>query len=142
MLQAAKRRRRRYPLGVLSAKRGGRPRRVVPTRRVDLTMKVIEILAPVAMIGLSASNVAAAPFHHHHVSVTHPRRAHEPRDFAGSNPAGEDNPYANYHGPGSEVLNATVRAANEPGVTLELAPDAKETATGGPVGGPPGFDGS
>ena len=55
---------------------------------------------------------------------------------------GGDNPYAGYSGPGSAVLNATERAKKEPGVTLELAPDAKETATGGPVGGPPGFDGS
>ena len=55
--------------------------------------------------------------------------------------SGYYNPYAGYEGPGSIVLNATERARREPGVTLELSPDAKETATGGPVGGVPGFDG-
>lgn len=33
----------------------------------------------------------------------------------------------------------TAKAYTEPGVTLELAPDAKLTATGGPSGGVPGF---
>ena len=41
----------------------------------------------------------------------------------------------------SIVLRHTIKAQSEPGVTLELAPDAKETATGGPVGGVPGFSG-
>lgn len=51
-------------------------------------------------------------------------------------------PYLGYTGPGSIVLNRTQEAQHEPGVTLDLAPDAKETATGGPVGGVPGFDGN
>ena len=54
----------------------------------------------------------------------------------------EEAPYdPRYAGPGAVVFNATRRAAHEPGVTNELAPDAKETATGGPSGGVPGFDG-
>ena len=65
-----------------------------------------------------------------------PVQSQEP--YAGLN----RNPYAGYTGPGSAVLNATVQSERDPGVTLELAPDAKETATGGPVGGPPGYDGS
>ena len=36
---------------------------------------------------------------------------------------------------------ATARAYREPGTTLDLAPDAKLTATGGPSGGVPGFSG-
>lgn len=39
------------------------------------------------------------------------------------------------------VRAATERAQNEPGVTRELAPDARQTATGGPSGGVPGFSG-
>ena len=41
--------------------------------------------------------------------------------------------------PGEIILNQTERAQHEPGVTQELAPDAKQTATGGPSGGVPGF---
>ena len=44
--------------------------------------------------------------------------------------------------PGAIISSATRRSQREPGVTLELAPDARETATGGPVGGVPGYDGS
>ena len=111
-------------------------------------MRIALLLAPIAAIGLS-SPVAAWPYHHHrhataarHAFVVRADRA--PNAQANQEPIGGGayNPYAHYTGPGSAVLNATVRAAGEPGVTLELAPDAKETATGGPVGGPPGFDGS
>ena len=112
-------------------------------------MKLVLILVPVAAIGLTAPGAAAGPYHHsphaaaaartHHGRTTDERVIHASQEPLGS---GEINPYATYAGPGSAVLNATVRAAREPGVTLELAPDAKETATGGPVGGPPGFDGS
>ena len=96
------------------------------------------------------SPAMAAPYHHHHgygpvTAHAGLGRAHDQRVIHASQErlgSGQVNPYAGYRGPGSAVLNATVRAAGEPGVTLELAPDAKETATGGPVGGPPGFDGS
>ena len=54
----------------------------------------------------------------------------------------EEAPYdPSYTGPGATIFEATKKAQHEPGVTLELAPDAKETATGGPVDGVPGFDG-
>ena len=45
------------------------------------------------------------------------------------------------YAPGEIIRDATERAQREPGVTSELAPDAKQTATGGPVGGVPGFEG-
>ena len=44
--------------------------------------------------------------------------------------------------PGAIVRQQTERSAREPGVTEELAPDAKETATGGPSGGVPGRSGN
>ena len=48
-----------------------------------------------------------------------------------------------YAGGWEAAANArlTAQAYREPGVTLELAPDAKQTATGGPSGGVPGFSG-
>ena len=39
------------------------------------------------------------------------------------------------------IARATERAQTEPGITNELAPDSRQTATGGPVGGVPGYDG-
>ena len=112
-------------------------------------MKRLYLSAVTAALGL-CSSVAAAPLHHHLGGGRHhDRRIAAPRVrerviHASQEPlgSGQVNPYAGYNGPGSAVLNATVRAAGEPGVIHELAPDAKETATGGPVGGPPGFDGS
>lgn len=55
-------------------------------------------------------------------------------------------PYAGYGGSYADTQNdavarATARAYTEPGVTQELAPDAKQSATGGPSGGVPGFSG-
>lgn len=43
--------------------------------------------------------------------------------------------------PGWEIRAQTERAQNEPGLTSELSPGAKQTATGGPSGGVPGFSG-
>ena len=106
-------------------------------------MKRLLLLAPIAACLVAAPAVAGptvhAHWHHHHrraPAVAARVQSQEP--YAGLN----SNPYAGYTGPGSAVLNATVQSERDPGVTLELAPDAKETATGGPVGGPPGFDGS
>ena len=101
-----------------------------------------------ATIGLCMPAIAGSPAHGSHAGAAararhaSVRRGRVPRAFLQAPAGGGDNPYAGYSGPGSAVLNATERAKKEPGVTLELAPDAKETATGGPVGGPPGFDGS
>ena len=51
-------------------------------------------------------------------------------------------PYAYAGGWQAEAIaRATARQQAAPGLTEELAPDAKETATGGPVGGIPGFSG-
>ncbi len=49
--------------------------------------------------------------------------------------------YSNYNGPGAIVLRRGLEAQFEPGVTEELYPDAKQTATGGPAGGIPGAGG-
>ena len=46
--------------------------------------------------------------------------------------------YNGYNGPGATVLKKTLKAQHEPGVAEEIAPDAKQTATGGPSGGLPG----
>ena len=43
--------------------------------------------------------------------------------------------------PGSIIIRKTIRAQAEPGVTTEIAPDSKQTATGGPSGGIPGASG-
>ncbi len=54
----------------------------------------------------------------------------------------EEAPYdPSYYGYGTQVFRRTIQAAHEPGVTLELDPAAKETATGGPSGGLPSQSG-
>ena len=49
--------------------------------------------------------------------------------------------YDHYKGPGATVLKKSLEAQHEPGVAQEIAPDAKQTATGGPSGGLPGLSG-
>ena len=49
--------------------------------------------------------------------------------------------YDGYQGPGSTVLRSGLAAQHDPGVSEELSPGAKQTATGGPAGGLPGFGG-
>ena len=49
--------------------------------------------------------------------------------------------YDGYNGSGSIVLKKSLKAQKEPGVAQEVAPDAKQTATGGPSGGLPGTSG-
>ena len=57
-------------------------------------------------------------------------------------PAAPALPYAYWGGWQTEAIaRATARQQAAPGLTEELAPDAKETATGGPAGGVPGFSG-
>ena len=54
----------------------------------------------------------------------------------------EEAPYdPAYQGPGAEVFRRTIQSAHEPGVTLQLDPEAKESATGGPSGGLPSQSG-
>ena len=66
--------------------------------------------------------------------------AHPPSGYA--RPRGERQGYgALYETPGGAVAAAAARAQTEPGVTQELSPDARQSATGGPSGGVPGFSG-
>ncbi len=77
---------------------------------------------------------------------------HRHHRYAAAQPYGSGEPYGDrnarypqfYGGGGWEAAtNArlTAQAYREPGVTLELAPDSKQSATGGPSGGVPGFSG-
>ena len=88
-------------------------------------------LAVVATATVAVVPAYAGPYHHHH--------SHR----AGSlNYYGEG--YSQSYGgswEGEAIARATERMQYAPGVTNELAPDAKETATGGPAGGVPGFSG-
>ena len=49
--------------------------------------------------------------------------------------------YNGYEGPGATVLRRGLEAQFDPGATSEISPGAKQTATGGPSGGVPGFGG-
>ena len=113
------------------------------------------LLASTAALTTFAGSVQARSHHSHgHSAYTASRRVPALSAGLGSDVmrghavsqevlgSSQYNPYADYEGPGSIVLNLTEKARREPGVTFELAPDAKETATGGPVGGVPGFDGT
>ena len=86
------------------------------------------------------TGTALAGHLHHRYRVSHHRSFVAPYSdpaygYASPSPAG-------WISSAEIVRQATARAYLEPGTTLELAPDAKETATGGPVGGVPGFDGT
>ncbi len=123
-------------------------------------MRVSIAIAALAAAGLTASatGAAARPLHHHRLYAYHhhgygyapfpfqPYRRGYPTT-AGGYDHGPGYGYPPYgypggaYGAGQIIENATIRAQHEPGVTSELAPDAKQTATGGPVGGVPGFSG-
>ena len=118
-----------------------------------MTHRIFSMASAAALLAASTINVDAQP---RHVGIV----AHHHRHYAGaSSHAGtagfrysppvdprygyEEAPYdPSYQGPGADVFAATKKAQHEPGVTLDLEPDAKETATGGPVGGIPGHDGT
>jgi hypothetical protein len=93
-------------------------------------MKQIKTLAicSTAVLALLATTIGsdAQPRHRHHAR------------YANVYPA---QAYASDDVPGGIVARLTARAQNEPGLTRELAPDSRQTASGGPVGGVPGFDG-
>ena len=104
-----------------------------------------------ALVALSTSDVEARAGHARLVAHHHHRYAGVtpyPGAYGYSAPVDprygyEEAPYdPAYQGPGAEVFALTRQAQHEPGVTLELEPDAKQTATGGPVGGIPGRDGT
>ena len=86
-------------------------------------------LAVAATATIGASPAFAWQPHHH--------RAHR----AGSLNYYDQNYVGSYGGSweGAAIARATERMQYAPGVTNELAPDAKATPTGGPSGGVPGF---
>ena len=105
------------------------------------------IIAAAVLTG-PATAATARP---HHKAVIHHRLArgggsdgassHPRRRYGAAPPlASSEGPgYAGstYEGPGAEVFRQTVRAAHAPGLTSEIDPDAKQSATGGPSGGLP-----
>ena len=93
-----------------------------------------------AAIVLMTGNASAGQLYRRY-HVSHHRQLVAPGPYAGYGNAPQPAPGA-WTSNAEIVRQATARAYREPGTTLELAPDAKETATGGPVGGVPGFDGS
>ena len=97
-------------------------------------MTALRLTAIAAGLALVASPALARHRHHHFV--------HADRLPAPAYGYGYPSPYAYEGGWQAEVI-ARAAAAQQasPGLTEELAPDAKETATGGPVGGVPGFSG-
>ncbi len=116
------------------------------------TSMTIALFATGAM--LAASPALAHSIHHHRhyrYAAAQPdgsgepygyRNAPYPQAYGGYYGAGR---YGNGYGygyaggwEGEANARLTARAYREPGLALELAPDAKETATGGPVGGLPG----
>ncbi len=93
--------------------------------------KMIALVVGAVVLAMSPA-LGRDRLHHHH------RRAAVAHGYA--------QPYAGYGGSYADtqddaVARATARAYTEPGVTQELAPDAKQSATGGPSGGVPGFSG-
>ena len=122
--------------------------------------QLIYMMSGVAIASLTVSAAEARPHHegvvaHHHYRYHHhhyrygtataasiPYRAERP-SFGNPYPVRpqygyEEAPYnPGYQGPGAEVYRRTIESAHEPGVTLQLDPEAKETATGGPSGGIP-----
>ena len=108
------------------------------------TLKTMALIA--AGTALVATPVLAQGASHHH---RHYRYGPAQPDGSGE-PYGYRNApypqfYGGYYGGGGweAQTNArlTAQAYREPGVTLELAPDSKQSATGGPSGGVPGFSG-
>ena len=123
-------------------------------------MKTIPTILLASACALTLAPVASArPLHHHHhiahasyIGARHgyPAYGHaalgEPQEDGGAFNAGAAQVpprgfYNNYYGPGATVLRRGVAAQYEPGATQEIEPDAKQTATGGPVGGLPGRSG-
>jgi len=101
-------------------------------------MKMIRLTTIGAALTLLATPSLA--WHHHHRS-TH-TSAYPAHGYAYPAYAYGSQPFASEFGWQAEAIaHATAAQQAAPGLTEELAPDAKETATGGPVGGVPGFSG-
>ena len=90
---------------------------------------VLVVASVTAFCSMVSSGNAADTYrrHPHHVARTY--------EYAAPG-------YPHYSRSADWIAAAAARAQTEPGVTSELSPDAKQTATGGPVGGVPGFDGT
>ncbi len=104
-----------------------------------MVLKLSHVAATAALLVLSTSAVEArhAKVHvHHHYArggTPGPRApSTSPRYGYEQSPAD-----STYQGPGADVYRQTILSAHAPGTALELDPDAKETATGGPAGGLP-----
>lgn len=105
-------------------------------------MSSTQTLAAVAAAVVLFAVPASARPDHPRVHLRHHVQARQP---FGHDRAPYPQAYGGYYGSAGweAATNArlTAQAYREPGVTLELAPDAKQTATGGPSGGVPGFSG-
>lgn len=111
-------------------------------------MKTIGRSPVLAAMVLAVASTGAPAQSHHHDRHRAAARHHAPHDaHRGAYPDyGYDDPrnapaYGGYGWQGEAIREATERAQHEPGLTRELAPDSRQTATGGPVGGVPGFSG-
>ncbi len=89
---------------------------------------MIPLRFTVAVAALTlAVSPALARHRHHRLPVLPPEAAAPPTYWGGWQ--------------AEAIARATARQRAAPGLTEELAPDALETATGGPSGGVPGFSG-
>ena len=104
------------------------------------------VMAGAAILVLSASAADARTHHvarhahHHHARVGYDARrgARELGDGAQSGAGDGFAPAASsYQGPGADVFRRAIQTEQAPGVTREIDPDAKQSATGGPAGGLP-----
>ena len=119
--------------------------------------QLLYMISGVALASLGASAAQARPHHrrvadHHHyrygyaTAANIPYRAERP-SFRNPYPLRpqygyEEAPYDGaYQGAGADVFRRTIQSAHEPGVTLQVEPESKETATGGPAGGLPSQSG-
>ena len=114
--------------------------------------QVFYIISSIAAASVLTSAAEARPRHHrvaarHHVygraTASNIPYTSERRSFRNPYPVRpqysyEEAPYdPSYQGPGADVFRRTIQAQHEPGVTLQIDPDAKQSATGGPAGGLP-----
>ncbi len=101
-------------------------------------------------VAIAATVLSLSPafaWHRYHAARPHVAFAHAYRHalssaYARAYPHAGASAYPYWGGWQAAVIaRATAEQQNAPGVTNELAPDNMATATGGPVGGVPGFSG-
>ena len=104
-----------------------------------MTCNLSYVAATAAILALSASTAEArhakAHAHHHYAHGGTPGARAVPTNprYGYQAPPAE----SSYEGPGADIYRQTILSAHAPGTALELNPDAKESATGGPAGGLP-----